>query len=117
MKIQEYFKNSELECKCRCGLLPDTKSIESLYAVRLILDIPMIITSGARCEEYNQAVGGSKESYHLIGAFDIKVPLEHEYHLIEVAQFVGFTGIGIKNNSFIHIDAHHLDPVVWTYNV
>ena len=35
--------------------------------VRLIVDCPMKITSGIRCEELNAVVGGSKTSQHLKG--------------------------------------------------
>lgn len=35
--------------------------------VRLIVDCPMKITSGIRCEELNTVVGGSKTSQHLKG--------------------------------------------------
>ena len=113
MRIPERFTDEELSCP-DCGKLPDIRSIEMLYAMRLIMDVPLIINSGARCPEYNEGVGGSKNSAHLIGAFDIQAIPEKEYEMIRVAQAVGFTGIGFKDNSFLHVDRHH-DKQVWGY--
>lgn len=117
MKIKEYFKDKEeLTCKCGCGQMPDTKSIEMLYALRIIYGFPIIITSGARCKRHNDSLlASSSNSAHLQGAFDIVVPKEHEWRVIQIAQFVGFNGIGFKDNSFIHIDRYHNKPAVWGY--
>lgn len=115
MIIKEYFPDNEISCKCGCGLMPDAESVERLYAVRMIYRKPMIITSGARCETHNYNVGGSKNSKHLVGAFDVKVPPEDEWEFIRIAQFCGFNGIGVNNNKFIHIDDKHEQPTVWTY--
>lgn len=38
-----------------------------IQKVRDLLEHPIIITSGYRCEELNETVGGSSGSYHLIG--------------------------------------------------
>ncbi len=113
MKIPERFKDKEIECPC-CGLLPDIRSVEMLYAMRLIIDVPLIINSGARCADYNLSVGGAESSAHIIGAFDIKSIPEREWEMIRIAQAVGFTGIGFKDNSFLHVDRHHKN-VVWGY--
>ncbi len=115
MKIKQYFKDSELQCPCGCGLMPDRRSILMLYAIRLIYNDPIKINSGARCKVYNQYIGGAPKSKHLDGAFDCVVPPEDEYEFIKIAQFVGFDGIGINNNKFIHIDRFHSDPTIWTY--
>ena len=115
MIIPELFKDKELACKCGCGLMPDKESVYKLYAMRLIFGKPMIITSGARCLVHNKAVGGAKDSTHLTGAFDIKVSPFDEYRLIQIAQFVGFTGIGIKDNKFIHVDDKREGAFIWTY--
>ena len=114
MILKEYFKDSELSCKCGCGLMPDTKSIEMLYALRLLITVPLKINSGARCEKHNNSVGGVPGSAHLIGAFDVAVPKDYRWRFLELSQFAGFTGIGISPK-FIHIDRHHSAPKVWTY--
>jgi len=115
MKIKEYFKNSELECPCGCGLMPDKRALERLYAFRLIKNKPVILTSAARCETYNEAVGGAEDSAHLVGGFDIKSIPEEEWENIRIAQMVGFTAIGINNNKFMHVDDKHDSPTIWTY--
>jgi len=115
MKIPELFKDKEISCKCNCGLLPDQESVNKLYAMRLIWGKPMIISSGARCAFHNNLIGGAADSTHIKGAFDIETKPEDEYELIKIAQFVGFTGIGINNNKFIHVDRWHEYPTIWTY--
>lgn len=115
MKIPELFRDYELICKCGCGLLPDIGSVKKLYAFRLIMDKPIIVTSGARCRAHNKAVGGAKNSPHLIGAFDLKIDRKDEYRAIMAAQSVGFTGIGINDNTFMHLDDKRDEPAIWTY--
>lgn len=115
MLIYEYFKNSELTCQCGCGILPETQAVERLYAVRLIYGRPMTIRSAARCPAHNTSVGGAVDSKHVRGiAFDVHVPPEDEIELIRLALFVGFTGIGVKNNDFIHLDLRDISAL-WTY--
>ncbi len=115
MRIKEYFKNGEIECQCGCGLLPSERSIERLYAFRIIMGGPITINSGARCKTHNEAVGGASNSPHLKGAFDVKIKPADEWRAIQAAQAVGFTGIGINNNIFLHLDDQHETPTVWTY--
>ena len=115
MKIYEYFKDVEIACQCGCGLMPSTKSIERLYAFRIIMGKPVKVTSGARCKAHNAHVGGAANSPHLLGAFDVDIAPEDEWRAIQAAQAVGFTGIGIKNNVFMHLDDQHGKPTVWTY--
>ena len=44
--------------------------------VRLVVDCPMKITSGIRCEELNAVVGGSKTSQHLKGEAIDFIPIK-----------------------------------------
>lgn len=113
--VKEYFKDYELACKCGCGKMPDNISIEMLYSARIILNEPVIITSGARCESHNAGVGGRENSTHLIGAFDTSVQAYLEWRWIQILQFVGFNGIGFQDNTFIHADRHRIDSIIWGY--
>ena len=68
------------------------------------------IISGARDDEHNKAVGGAGDSQHLAGngskAIDIDVSdlsQPERVRLIETASAMGFTGIGVYNNS-LHFD-------------
>jgi len=115
MLIPEYFTDKEIICRCGCGLMPDRRSVQMLYALRIIYNESIIITSGARCPTYNKKIGGAGDSAHIKGAFDMVVPPNHEWRVIQIAQFVGFTGIGIDDNKMLHIDRHHDREVVWTY--
>jgi hypothetical protein len=130
MILKEYFK--ELSCPCGCGARSPERAVEMLYAVRIIMDMPIIVNSSVRCLKYNKNVKGSTESMHLppgviegrqvdIGAFDIvagskSIHRHYEYKLIQVCQSVGFNGVGIRDNTFLHTDNRHLTPVVWGYS-
>ena len=46
-----------------------------LQPLRDLLHVPIIISSGYRCEELNRAIGGASQSEHMLGrAADITVP-------------------------------------------
>ena len=116
MKIPELFKDSELSCPDGCGMLPTQGAINKLYALRLIYNKPITITSGARCPSYNKRIGGAESSQHTTGrAFDLKIPPEDEWEVVSIAQSVGFKGIGLNNNVFIHVDDRDGKPNMWTY--
>jgi len=70
------FKLKEFLCPC-CGGGADIVKPELLAALerlrRLSGGIRMVIDSGYRCPKHNRAVGGAKDSAHLIGmAADIR---------------------------------------------
>jgi len=72
------FNRYEFDCPCGCGL--DTVDYELLMCLEALavdleaeefrpsVDVRIImhINSGCRCKEHNKAVGGSKNSQHLI---------------------------------------------------
>ena len=81
------------------------------------------VTSGYRSEAHNRAVGGAEKSQHLSGnALDLDVSgmsLPERRELIRLASEMGFTGIGVYDNS-IHLDkgerrvwgpSHHGDSI------
>lgn len=120
MRIDEYFKDSELTCKCGCGAMPSYYATERLYVLRVLYDNKIIVRSAARCLIHNKSVGGKDTSQHITEgnregiAFDIKVPPADEIKVIRLALYVGFTGVGVKNNDFMHIDRREV-PAFWTY--
>lgn len=129
MKIPEYFTDKEFSCHCGCGLTSPFDVVKLIYAVRLIMGIPIIIKSPIRCKKHNEKEGGSDNSFHLpwyeshraqdVGALDIiavspSLHIKHEYELIRVCQFVGFNGIGIKDNTFLHVD-NRITKSIWGY--
>ncbi len=113
--MKTYFTDTELNCRCGCGVKPTGRTIELLYALRILYDKPIRISSGARCQSYNNEVNGSPESYHVKGmAFDCKIPKEDELQFIRMATLCKFKGIGFKDNVFIHIDCRTNDTI-WGY--
>src|SRR5688572_18078516 len=61
-----HFNDEELRCKCGCRLLKLNRGFrEALEAIRDKLKRPMVVTSGVRCSEHNEAVGGHPKSLHV----------------------------------------------------
>jgi uncharacterized protein YcbK (DUF882 family) len=107
--ISKNFNRSEFECQCgECGL--DTVDIELLELLQQLRDKfgRLKITSGHRCVDHNNAIGGNKNSYHLHGRAADIVPLDAD--IIEVANYIesinhkGGMGVYLDDN-FIHLDA------------
>jgi hypothetical protein len=67
MKISKHFWQKEFDCKCGCktDVIVHSSLLSLLEKIRVALDAPIRITSGGRCEEHNQKVGGSKKSWHI----------------------------------------------------
>lgn len=68
----KYFSAKEFACKDGCGFglkEPDIASdlVHALHCLRRKLGVPFKITSGARCQKHNVAVGGGSRSTHLPG--------------------------------------------------
>lgn len=74
--LSKNFNRSEFTCQCGCG--HDRVSqvlVDLLQELRDLLDRPLVIHSGCRCETHNRAVGGVSNSAHITGeAADIYVP-------------------------------------------
>jgi uncharacterized protein YcbK (DUF882 family) len=105
--ISEHFARSEFACKCGCGFdTVDTELLDVVENLRLYYGVPVRSNSACRCYAHNKAVGGSKNSQHLIGRADdvvvegISPALVYKY-LDE--KYPDTYGIGFYN-SFTHID-------------
>lgn len=114
--MKNYFSKDELACKCGCGFNVSPDLVEKLNEARFLARIPFVITSGARCEEHNEKVGGSPNSSHKKGlAADIKATTSSQRFRIAAALMqVGFTRIGVYK-TFIHadIDPSKVTEVLW----
>jgi uncharacterized protein YcbK (DUF882 family) len=104
--MSKNFQRKELACK-HCGQeVHSPELIAVLELVRLKFKSPVIITSGYRCLEHNDNVGGAPNSKHIYGiAADIKVK---GVSPIKVFEFIDDTfpetyGIGLYS-SWVHID-------------
>ena len=111
------FYRSEFACKCSCGFATvDAVTLKILVSVREKFQSPVIITSAARCPEYNAKVGGAKNSKHLEGLAvdfyvrDVMLEIVHKH--VEIIM-EGWGGIGFyPNQNFIHVDAR-TNPARW----
>lgn len=65
----KYFKKSEFDCKCGCGLNNiDLRLVKILDEIREYFEKPMLITCGCRCQKYNDSLKSSiKNSKHIQG--------------------------------------------------
>lgn len=98
------FKPVELACKGSKSLLICYEAMDKLQRLRIAWGRPMIVVSGYRSPEHNEAVKGAKASEHMNGtAFDIAMPIKMQDEFVVEAKKAGFTGIGYYNN-WVHID-------------
>lgn len=106
--LSKNFDSSEFECRCgKCGEnSPDPELVTHLQRLRDVLGLPIILTSGIRCLEYNKEVDGSENSEHLPyngTAADVKTDSEyHRFILVKRAIEIGFTRIRLGKD-FTHL--------------
>lgn len=103
----------EFACSCGCGENRVSLSfVKRLQAARTVAGIPFVISSGCRCPEENERVGGVDDSAHVpdfmpdtLGhASDIRARNSREKFLIITSLLkVGFTRIGVMDNA-VHVD-------------
>jgi zinc D-Ala-D-Ala carboxypeptidase len=123
--VTEHFSNTELACKCGCGMLPKLDFMDKVQRMRDFLDFPMVVTSAARCPDYNAKVSSTgRTGPHTTGrAIDLAVSREQAYVMLAYATRHGFTGIGVAQKGagrFIHLDdlidePGQPRPTVWSY--
>ena len=117
MKITKNFNRSEFECKDGSPMTENQfKNIQelanNLQVLRDALDKPIHITNAYRSRNYNQSIGGSKTSQHILGkAADIYVEDLTPKALAKVIEGLieegkmSEGGIGIyTKNKFVHYD-------------
>lgn len=125
-KEWEHFTLDEFKCK-HCGENKmDPHFIDKLEALRLRSGIPLKVTSGYRCPEYNKKVSHTGlTGPHTTGhAADLAVSRHQAFAVLESAfKLGGFTGIGVNQKGegrFLHLDdleepEHAPRPTVWSY--
>lgn len=110
--VSKNFNRSEFACKGKdcCGgaapIHPDL--LAGVQALRDLAGRPLHINSGFRCPKHNAAIGGVKNSYHMLAmAADIAVPEgmtpEAFAALAEQVPLFHNGGIGTYS-SWIHVD-------------
>lgn len=111
IKLSRNFHLSEYECKDPAEyennnwVIVDLDHVEKLQKLRERIGKPIKITSAYRTPEWNAKVGGSTKSRHKEGdATDIQVPGMDPAEVADIAEEMGFDGIG-RYNSFTHLDS------------
>lgn len=108
--LSAHFSRSEFACRCGCGFdTVDVQLIEALEAVRQHFGVPVVISSGCRCDAHNAVVGGSQNSQHRFGrAADFNVrrvaPADVADYLEQT--FPNSLGIG-RYTHFTHVDTRN----------
>lgn len=101
----------------------DKDFLDLLYALRLELDEPLIITSGYRDETHPAEAKKSSPGFHTKGmAVDIACWSDKAWRIVRIAFKLGFTGIGVSqrpgsNVRFIHLDTRKspAQPRLYSY--
>lgn len=107
--LSRNFSKSEFACRC-CGRAEiDQRLVDALQELRDLAGAPVRVTSGYRCPDHNRAVGGAKQSRHLLGhAADIVIKslsVAGMYELAEQVDAFRKGGIGVyPERGFIHVD-------------
>lgn len=106
-----HFKWSEFACRCGCGCTYVSQdAIDKLEEFRVLLGAPVRINSACRCPIHNAKVGGAPLSQHRATkerpstAFDIAIGNHDKQDIIDLAERVGFQGIGTRYKTFVHVD-------------
>lgn len=107
IKLSEYFWDYEVTCKCGCGFNQISRGVLLLAdEVREYINKPITPSSACRCWGHNKKVGGSKNSYHLLGqALDLPVPDPTDVYKYLDAKYPDSLGLGLYvDDGFVHVD-------------
>ena len=105
MQISTHFSKKELECPC-CGYCEiDKEFIGKLEIVRLQFGYPMVVTSGCRCEDYNEKKSSNSQGDHTRG-LAVDVSLKDRYKrakLLKLALNIRYFKDIAIGKDFIHL--------------
>lgn len=107
MYQSKYFKPQEFACHCGCGTQEVSEVLlKELDFIRAHFGVPVSVTSGRRCVAHNEAVGGARNSQHVLGtAADIVVQGKKPKEVFEYlnSKYKSRYGIGLYK-TFVHFD-------------
>lgn len=135
----EYFSTKEFACKCGCGFGAQEYHIASdlihaLHCLRVKINLPFVVTSGARCLKHNTASEGGARSTHMAGgvggectkkyegqcrAVDVSTSgwsMAHRAEAIQMALAMGLR-VGMAT-TFLHFDVENAPfygEGIWNY--
>lgn len=109
MSLSPHFSRGEVACRCGCGFDSiDVELLRILEFVRLAFNKAVIINSGCRCREYNEQIGGSKNSQHTFArAADFRISgVDPE----TITSFLDNSGVSpviglAAYENFVHVDS------------
>lgn len=110
------FSREEFECPC-CGVANmSLVYMDKIQQMRSLINRPMTVTSGFRCDAYNRSVGGSPR--HPSGRAGDYMVAPDAYRTVLKHALLHFAGVGIRAHGprwerFIHIDDYQTG--FWTY--
>ena len=118
MQLTNHFHSREFNCPCCDKERMDKDFIETLEACRILAGVPFVITSGYRCEEHNEKIGGHPSSAHSKG---LAVDISYKNgacgrKIVDAASKCNFEGIEVGTRH-IHLDdtcRSHGEKVLWT---
>ena len=100
-----YFRPIEIACRGDGSIKVNSDALSCLDNLRSLLGRPIHLSSAYRSPYRNAACGGAPKSSHLAGiAFDVQLRGHDKEEIRKVADRVGFKGMGLRYNSFIHLD-------------
>lgn len=108
-KLSKDFSIEEFHCHCQFQecfeTYIDEGLVNGLQILRNVIAVPVVITRGYSCSAHNKAVGGAKNSFHLLGmAADLYAKGVGLNQLIKAAsQIDAFGGIG-SYQGHLHVD-------------
>ena len=105
----KWFAPTEFRCPCgQCGGFPaepEEKLVRLAERVRAAFDAPVLISSGVRCPAHNAAVGGVKNSRHLLGkAMDFRGKNVPGEKLLAYVRTLPIRYAYRIDSSFVHMD-------------
>jgi uncharacterized protein YcbK (DUF882 family) len=109
-----HFQRKEYACKCGCGF--DTVDFDLLRLCNEVREFEgdaVIVSSGCRCLDHNNKIGGVLGSQHTLGrAADLHVSDPWKTHQYLCRQYPNQYGFGVYDN-FVHVDTRTNGPVRW----
>ncbi len=121
-----YFTPRELACRHCNKVVIVPAFMDKLFAARVLADFSFIVTSGYRCPEHDESIGG-KGPHRTGEAVDLKLSGVSAQTLLRIAAEAGFNGMGVSQRGdhakrFIHLDTldesrfpDHPRPTLWSY--
>ena len=104
---KSYFTHDELACNHCNESKMDMDFIRKLNWARHLAAVPFQVTSGYRCPEHNENVGGAANSSHVRGNGIDLFPKDnhHRFRMVTALLTVGFQRIRIySEKGHIHVD-------------